>query len=73
MKKNLLLCVVKCFSQKRTFQSTLHESSYCISHLFSHAFCNKIVKGADILKYYLHEVTVLQWMGLFTPQTMVSF
>lgn len=53
--------------------SILHKSSYCTSHLFLHAFCNKIVKSAGILKYCLHEVTVLQWMGLFTPQTMVSF
>lgn len=72
-KKILSLCIVKCFSQKSNSQSTLHESCYCTSHLLLHTFCNKIVKSADILKYYLHEVTVLQWMGLFTPQTMVSF
>lgn len=73
-KRNLLLlCIVKCFSQKSNSQSTLHESSHCTSHLFLHAFCNKRVKSADILKYYLHEVRLLQWMGLFTPQTMVSF
>lgn len=62
-----------CFSQKSSSLSKLHESSYCTSHLFLHTFCNKIVKSADILKYYLHEVTALQWMGLFTPQTMVCF
>lgn len=74
MKKNLLLLhIIKCFSQKSNSQSTLHESSYCTSHLLLPAFCNKIVKSADILKYYLHEVTVLQWMGLFTPQTPASF
>lgn len=54
-------------------QTALHNSSYCTSRLFLQAVCNKIVKSTDILKYYLHEVTVLQWMGLFMPQTMVSF
>ena len=76
LKKIVLLfvvCVVKSLSQMSSSWSTLTKSSYCTFCLFLHAFCNKIVKSTDILQYYFHEVTVLQWMGLFTPQTMVPF